>query len=139
MSVEEQNLAVVKRFYELFAAGNVDECTKLFSDDFILHEPDGLPYGGKYRGKRGVLDIANRFLSTWATHSVEVVQLATGGDHVMSRAQLSGSHAKTGRSWSMPIIEDFRMNNGVIVEMTIFYFDACRVSWAADYTPQYGT
>jgi uncharacterized protein len=135
---QHTNLSLVSRFYYCFLTGRVEECAQFCADSFVLHESDGLPYGGTYRGKSAVLNLARRFLATWGEQSVSFLpQLTAGADRVMSRVELSATHPRTGRSWSMPIIEEFRLRDGEIVEMTTFYFDAARVAWAADFTPKY--
>jgi ketosteroid isomerase-like protein len=137
MSTTEQNAEVVRKYYDLLLSGQLQEARPFFADAFVLHEPRGLPYGGEYVGFQGVLEISEKVSSTFVDLTAQLIQITSGGDYVIARMLLSGQHPHTERAWSMPFMEEFRFEHGKIAEMTVWYHDPQKVSWAADFLRDY--
>jgi ketosteroid isomerase-like protein len=123
---EEANLTIVKAAYErhaFFAAA--DENT-------VLREAPSLPYGGEYRGVAAMQRLAQRMRATWGRPGADgksdptlhrEVEYTVDGDMVCAHMMFSGTGEKTGKSFSFPVVEVFRFRAGVIVDITVFYFD----------------
>jgi uncharacterized protein len=122
-SEEDKNLAIVKA---AFAAGAEGDYDKFFADltpDAELHEADSLPYGGVYRGPEAVKRGVKTIYATWDEFKVDILQYGAGGDLVFVHMMISGVGRKTGKSFSMPVIDFWRLKNGKIVEIRPFYYD----------------
>ena len=53
----EDILARLRAFYQGLVVGDLAPADALFDyDNLVMHEPAGLPYGGTYRGKQGLLE-----------------------------------------------------------------------------------
>ncbi|MGW7410519.1 nuclear transport factor 2 family protein [Streptomyces sp. NPDC054833] len=53
--MSQQNVDVVRRFFQLFDEGRLTDIEALLSDDFewVYHGPKSLPWAGTYRGVEG--------------------------------------------------------------------------------------
>src|SRR2546423_6348685 len=56
----QDNLTIVRTWYEHVMAGELEEAAAMMADDFVLHEPPELPYGGEYHGPQGFLEVMQR-------------------------------------------------------------------------------
>ena len=126
---EEGNLAKVKRAYVALERGmDVQDFLVDFSDDCELHEAPSLPYGGMWRGKEGIARGVGTVFGTFDDFQFQVLGFLAGGDHVAAHLMLSGTGRKTGKHFSMPLLELWRFRDGKVVELRLFYFDSGRVA-----------
>lgn len=63
MSIE--NVEVIRRFEDSFAAGDIDGVLATLADDVVVHECDSVPYPGDHRGKDAFLGLLETFVATW--------------------------------------------------------------------------
>jgi ketosteroid isomerase-like protein len=102
--MSEQNVEVVRTFYERFARGDFDVLAA-FSDDFEFVTSPKLPDAGTYRGEGAI-----RFMKTWVESfdrlTIEATEIIDAGDKVVvaifQRGNLRGSQtAVDGRWWQV--------------------------------------
>lgn len=124
---EERNIEIVKAAYEAVIKGDFDGFFAAWTDETEFHEPSSLPYGGVYRGvaasKRGLSKLV---FGAWDDFTFQILQFGAGGDLVFAHVMISGIGRKTGKSFSMPIIEMWRLKEGKVIEFRPFYFDTAR-------------
>ncbi len=121
MSVEENNKALVRRFFEeVYNRGNLDKADDLLSPDYVDH---GVP-PGKYAGREGLKrSVAKQRAASSDLHFHIEEQIAEG-DKVVTRLIGSGTHdrerfmglAPTGARITMENIIISRVVEGKIVE-----------------------
>ncbi len=121
MSVEENNKALVRRFFEeVYNRGNLDKAYDLLSPDYVDH---GVP-PGKYAGREGLKrSVAKQRAASSDLHFHIEEQIAEG-DKVVTRLIGSGTHdrerfmglAPTGARITMENIIISRVVEGKIVE-----------------------
>ncbi|MFH8933964.1 nuclear transport factor 2 family protein [Streptomyces griseosporeus] len=128
---------------EYLAAGGPGEASfdllaPFFAPDVELHQADSLPYGGTWRGHKGIAQFFLRMGEVWESFDmVEQEFLATGETavvltHVRARARA------TGRELSFPILQAITVKDGQISEVRPFYWDtraitdACAMPTARD-------
>jgi len=108
-------------------AGNPDGFFAAVTEETEFHEAPSLPYGGVYRGvegvKRGVMKL---MFGAWEDFTFQILQYGAGGDLVYVHVMISGVGRKTGKSFSMPIVEMWRLKDGKVTEVRPFYFDTAR-------------
>lgn len=123
----ERNIEVVKEFFRLVEANDVQGAQKDFNFDvFELHESPGLPYGGVWHGQAAF----NRFMAliydTWKPLEVEILDFLAGGEWVCAYQMLLGT-GKTGLQFSTTVAEMWRVRDGKIIELRPHYWDTHRM------------
>jgi uncharacterized protein len=118
------NRALCSRFLEAMASNDAAGMDALIHSDFILIEPEGLPYGGVYRGRKGWRTLVQRVIATWSAFRIHVSEeLGETEDTVVTRFDISGRSRKSGKAWSSSVLELWRFRDGLLVEISPYYFD----------------
>ncbi len=118
------NRALCSHFLEVMARNDVAGMDALIHPDFELIEPEGLPYGGVYKGREGWRALVNRVIETWASFRIHIAEeLGETQDTVVTRFDISGRSRKTGRTWTSSVLELWRFRDGLLVEIAPYYFD----------------
>jgi predicted ester cyclase len=120
MSVNEENKALVRRFYEEIDKGNIGILDQLVAENYIDHNPP--PFPGMSSGREGLKQAFRTFQqATPGTHHIEE-QIAEG-DKVVTRLTSVGRHEgdlpgapRTGNDLKMTSITIHRIANGKLVE-----------------------
>jgi predicted ester cyclase len=87
--VEEQNKALVRRFYEEIDRGNLEAMDELVAENYENHDPP--PFPGLAPGREGLKQAFKMFWEgTPGTHTIED-QIAEG-DKVVTRLRARGRH-----------------------------------------------
>lgn len=122
------NVGVVKKLYEaaLRTPDWMQELSRDIHPDIISYEADGLPYGGTYRGPEGFARLVRIMQGTWDDMYFRPTEFLSGGDYVICYVELSGVGKKTGLSFSMPLAELYRFQDGKIIEFRPIYYDTKR-------------
>jgi len=123
---EDTNLALVKKAYDMLGKNDIPGFFALFAADAELHEAPSLPYGGVYRGLAAVQRGSKLVFNAWKDFTYEVLQYTAGGDLVIVHVMICGVGKNTGKSFSMPIAELWRVKDGKVVELRPFYYDTHR-------------
>jgi steroid delta-isomerase-like uncharacterized protein len=120
MSVEEQNKALIRRFYQEIDNGNIDAMDELVAEDYLSHTPP--PFPGLSPGRAGLKEAFKMFWdATPGTHTIED-QIAEG-DKVVTRLRARGRHEgelagipPTGNDMDVTAVAIHRIADGKIVE-----------------------
>jgi steroid delta-isomerase-like uncharacterized protein len=120
MSDEEQNKALIRRFYEEIDKGNIDAMDELVTEDYANHDPP--PFPGLKPGLEGLKQAFRMFWEgTPGTHIIED-QIAEG-DKVVTRLRARGRHEgelagipPSGNEMDVTAIAVHRIADGKIVE-----------------------
>jgi ketosteroid isomerase-like protein len=93
VSVEEQNKAVVKRFWEeVFNQGNLDVADELFAPEWVLYDGREADFNDELRGPEAVRDLVERIRAEFSDLRVLVEdQMAAEADHVVTRFAVSAT------------------------------------------------
>jgi uncharacterized protein len=122
------HLAIVQAIYAAAGVGDWDGVEAHLSDDFMISEAEGLPYAGVWHGKRALRDLYGHVMGFWENPSVEIKEITVGTEHVIGLLQLSGTSKRTGKSFSMPVLEIFRLAGGKVVEIKPVYWDTKHIA-----------
>ena len=87
MSDQEDNIELVKKGYEAFAAGDVETVMGLFDDDIEWIQPGDSAISGTYRGKTELADYLGKLAEKSTT--VKVHRLLADGDMVVALTEVS--------------------------------------------------
>jgi serine phosphatase RsbU (regulator of sigma subunit)/predicted ester cyclase len=120
-SEDEENKALVRRFLEAHAKGNLDALEEMLAPDFVDHSL--LP--GQVPGREGYIQsAAEQHAALSDIRYIIEYQATDGDDMVISRLTMRAIHdrrtlfgvAPTGKEWATPIIVIDRLSGGKIVE-----------------------
>ncbi len=120
MSEEEQNEALMRRFYEeLWNGGNLEAIPELVAEDFVDHQaPEG-----QTSGREALAGLVVMWRTGFPDMEESVEDLISKGDKVVGRFLMRGIHrgefmgvAPTGRSVTMSGIDIVRVVEGKISE-----------------------
>ncbi|WP_435853266.1 nuclear transport factor 2 family protein [Streptomyces smyrnaeus] len=101
-----------------------------FAPDVVLHQADGLPYGGTWHGHAGMERFFLEMSRVWESFDITHQEfVATGATPVV----LSRIHARaraTGREVVFPILQTITVRDGRIAEVRPFYWDTAAIAAA---------
>lgn len=124
----EKNIEIVRKTYEAVqGGGNLDAFFADFSDDIVLHEPPSLPYGGEYAGRKMIEFGLAAIMGSFDNFAMQVHNFMGGGEYVAVHASITGQGKITKKTFAMPYIELWRLQNGKITEIKLFYYDTARI------------
>ncbi|PEQ10202.1 hypothetical protein B2G71_23625 [Novosphingobium sp. PC22D] len=128
---EEDNIAVVKTFYEYLGRGDRDGAyASVIAEDCVLYEADSLPYGGVYHGRETMKDVLRGVIARFDDFEFEIRNYLAGGDEVVVHLHLKGVGRQSRKSFSIPTMELWRVRDGRVVELRPFLYDAAALSEA---------
>lgn len=118
-------LESMAKWIPALAALDVEGINALLHPDFKLHEPDGIPYNGTYVGKDGFWGLWDKFLATWTDVAIEDHHIfeSTAEKSCAVMMSLSAKSSQTGKSFKTSLIEYYRFEDGLIIEIKPYYFD----------------
>jgi len=128
---EEENVGVVKRFYQYLADGDRDGAyANLVAEDCVLHETGVLPYGGVYHGRELMKETLAGVIAGFDEFEFEIFNYLAGGDEVVVHLRMAGVGRESRRPFATPIMELWRIRDGKVVELRPFLYDSAAVAAA---------
>jgi ketosteroid isomerase-like protein len=100
---------------------------RFMSPDLKVIEPGSLPYGGVFQGAAQLQEFDQLFFETWSHHEYSVVRYADHGEWVAVAINLRLVARTTGREVTSRIAEWWRVVDGKVVEIEIFYEDTAAI------------
>ena len=127
-------LEVVRRFYASYAAGDLDRLRATLAPDVVILVGGSGEVAGRYVGRQGMDD----FLALVAAHaarvSARIEDVAAGDEIIFSREILTASRRDSpAEEWTIPLVAQFRVTEGMIHEVRITPEDA--EHYSAFYAP----
>lgn len=83
------NVATMRRIYELLGAGDIDAFGELIADDFVEHEDTP----GLEPTKEGVLQLFRQYRASFPDMRMELDEALPSGDKVVGRVRATGTHS----------------------------------------------
>ncbi|WP_410668744.1 nuclear transport factor 2 family protein [Amycolatopsis sp. cmx-4-68] len=115
---------------EYFATGDFAPLEQFFAPDFVLHQAEGLPFGGVWRGHDGLRRFFAAMSRTWAVFELgEQAFLSTTSPLVVLTNVRARARA-TGRELEFPILQTITVADGHITEVRPFYWDTAAIAAA---------
>lgn len=113
-----------ERFMTATRTGDKAALAEMVHPDFELIEPTGVPYEGTFRGLDGWRKLARAVIEAW--DEFQVVPLSFPGESanaLVVHLRLSGRSRKTGRSFTMSVLELWTFQDGKVIGISPHYFD----------------
>ena len=116
----------MRKAYDALANNDWEGFYADVTDKTEFHEAPSLPYAGVYRGRADIERGVKLMFGAWDDFTSNFLQFGAGGDLVFVHVIISGIGRKTGKSFSMPVIELWRLKDGKVTEIRPFYYDTAR-------------
>jgi cystathionine beta-lyase family protein involved in aluminum resistance len=94
------------------------------ADDFVIHEPASLPYGGEWRGRDALQRLYAHVMGYWEDPVVEWQELVGGEKYAVALLHFTVTARASGERFDTHIAEVTRFDDaGKMASMRIHYFD----------------
>ena len=123
MSITEDDVATVRRFYAAFAARDLAAMQASFTPDAVWHLPGRGAIAGEHRGWQAIYDdfLAKTGPLSGGTLRAGLMDIAVGTDHIVAIQHATASH--NGRTLDVTGCQLIRMEGGRIAEVRGHYSD----------------
>ncbi|MEU6008334.1 nuclear transport factor 2 family protein [Streptomyces sp. NPDC047453] len=96
---------------------------ELVAEDFVANEPGSLPYRGQHHGPRGLRGLLRQVNELFAL-SIESVRVTDAGpDRALADVGIRLASRTTGKQLGTRVLELYRVRDGKLVELDVFYQD----------------
>ena len=118
------NVECVLALYAAGAAGDWATARTLVTSDFAIREPECFPFGGIYEGIEALQAFYASIFEAAGPTEIAMNAITSGDDHVVVLVTL---HMHT-HGVSANVAETFRLVDGKIAEINVYYQDPPRVA-----------
>ncbi|WP_409240446.1 nuclear transport factor 2 family protein [Streptomyces sp. PA5.6] len=101
-----------------------------FSPEVVLHQAEGLPYGGTWRGHDGMARFFLAMSETWETFAISGQEFLATGTTAVVRSDIRARARATGRELAFPLLQTITVRAGRITEVRPFYWDTAAIAEA---------
>lgn len=123
MAGRDENATVIRRGYELFNSGNMEELATIFADDVVWHVGGRGQLAGEKRGKDAAFAYFRHLgEGSDGTFHAELHDLVASDEHVVGLHTSTGQ--RNGRSLSQHEALAFHLHGGQVVEVWEHYEDS---------------
>jgi ketosteroid isomerase-like protein len=114
---------VVEAFYEAFAAGDLEGCLALLSENCVLEAAGGMPYSGTFVGVDGFVAQAGAMARLFSRAEPVDWQIVDAGEIVVAQSTGTFSSRADGMTVSTPVAEHYWVMDGKITRIDVYYKD----------------
>lgn len=100
-----------------------DQLHTVLAEDFVIVEPDSLPYGGSHHGVDGYRDLMQAIGARFELAFEPMGCHAVADDMVVLRMNVTFVARGSGRQVRLPVVELFTLRAGRIARSEVFLFD----------------
>jgi len=116
-------LFTLRRFSKAVGENDLDRACSLLHHDFVVHEAGGLPYSGEYHGPQGFRELLAKMNESMELTAGPISHDPLSDDTVALRFGLTFTARTSGESVEMNVVELYRVRDGLIVELDVYYKD----------------
>jgi ketosteroid isomerase-like protein len=119
------NEALKERFVAAVMSGDKKGITAALADDFVLHQSNGHPYGGIYKGPDAFIAAFDKLKATYAFDSLKEIAAywSDDPDHVIYEFEMSGKTTATGHPFKASLLEHWAFHSGKLAAITPYWFE----------------
>jgi uncharacterized protein len=121
-------LSTVSQFSKALGDKDLERACALLHHDLVVHEAGGLPYSGEYHGPQGFRDLLAQMNESMELTPGPVTRDCLPDDTVVSRFRLTFTARTSGESVEMGLVELYKVRDGQIVELDVYYQDPSAVA-----------
>jgi len=121
----DTNKRILERFFEAAHDNNEAALVALMHPDFTVHEADGMPYAGDYKGLAGWYEIFGKVTSVWKDVGIETTMLVgdASGEDFVAGITLTGKSPDGRESFKTTMLEHWIIKDGKVKECWPHYWD----------------
>lgn len=125
---QKANIETVQYALNNALVGNIEILQPVISDDFVIYEAEGLPFGGVFRGMEGYIQCMTGINSFWTNKNLAPPEFVPAGDNrILMLSHFEGDITKNGEHVSMPTVSIWTFKDGKIETVRPFFFDTKHV------------
>jgi len=128
------SVALIRSLYDRAHVGDWDGVETLLSDDLVIHEAASLPFGGEYRGRDALRRLYGIVMGYWDKPMVEIYKIVGDDTHVVALMNFTMTSKITGDTFTQKMAEVSTVEDGLVTEMRIHYYDTAEVARQAGST-----
>jgi ketosteroid isomerase-like protein len=126
----EQNIGIVRRYFELVNDRDLDALAALYDPDAVLYAPRGWPEPGPWRGREAIMQQLRRLLADFGEQTLTIEEIAAHGDWVLTRHVWSVRGDRSGIETEFRNSAAFRLRAGKLIEARYYWEHADALSAA---------
>jgi len=107
--------------------GDFETVVNLTHPECRIVEADSLPYGGVYEGPEAYKDLILDLLDAWEDVEITPTNVVSSGVDTIVRMEFTGSATATDEMLTIPILESYRVKDGLVKNVEVFYRDTAKV------------
>jgi ketosteroid isomerase-like protein len=120
----EENVEIVRRGYELYAAGDLEGAAALFSADAEVADAGGLGVAdtavGTRSGPEGFLRATEEVVDAFEDYRVETEEFIDAGEAVVVRVRISGTGKASGVEMEMRLAHLWVLRDGKVIRGEVY-------------------
>ncbi|MEU5688644.1 ketosteroid isomerase [Streptomyces venezuelae] len=101
-----------------------------FSPDVVLHQAEGLPYRGVWRGHDGMARFFLAMSETWEAFTITRQEFLATGPTAVVRSDIRARARARARALAFPLLQTIEVRAGRITEVRPFYWDTAEIAEA---------
>ena len=121
--MSEASVNAVEKMLDHVLNARWDHLPSVVTEDFVIVEPDSLPYGGCHHGAAGYAALMKRIGALFELAFEPEGFHAVGDNRVMLRVNVTFTARSTGRKVRLPVVELLTVRAGRIARSEVFLFD----------------
>ncbi len=122
------SLSTVRQFSKALGEKDLEQACSLLHQDLVVHEAGGLPYSGEYHGPQGFRELLAKMNESLELTAGPITRDPLSDDTVVSRFRLTFTARTSGESVEMDLVELYKVHDGLIVELDVYYKDPSAVA-----------
>ena len=121
-------LSTVGQFSKALGEKDMERACALLHHDLVVHEAGGLPHSGEYHGPQGFRELLAKMNESMELTAGPVTRDCLSHDTVLSRFRLTFTARTSGESVEMGLVEIYKVQGGLIIELDVYYKDPSAVT-----------
>ena len=125
-------MGIKQRFEALQQAiieGDCERMESFLTDDFSLNEPPALPFGGKFRGPQGYVNLIQKIGEFYKVEPLQSKLTEAGNDLLVCEFVMGFTSIRTGEYVEMQLVDLYHYNDsGLVTHVDAFYMDPGKVA-----------
>lgn len=118
--MSQENVAIVRRGYDLFSKGDLEGMLAYLDDDIEINEGSLMPGAGSYRGHDGFLLAIEHWAGEFEDFHVEIERVIEAQESVVTLVRQRGRGRQSGVPVEIQIANVLDFNDGKIVRWSMF-------------------
>jgi uncharacterized protein len=130
--VSQDNIDIIRRLFRAVEERDIEPMYEIYDPEVVIREASSLPYGGEHRGYEGVIRHGLGYVQAWDHLQTEEdrnlePEFVGHGDRVLVCWQQK-AHAEDGRALRVPVVSEYRLRGGKVVESRMHTFDSAELA-----------